>query len=136
MFSSAESLLEKSVGVFEPSSRSVIEAIEFYVGLESEKLARKAKFDLAKSLLPAEIAVGLNSDFYSYFPIVIKNRNDIRRKLMDHNIFLAIHWPEINSVRNIISEQILSLPLDSRYSLQDVTRLCILINRLIGNISE
>lgn len=131
LFSSAESLLDDSVGIFEPSSRSVIEAIEFYAGLETERLARKANFDLAKSLLPADISLGLNSDFYSYLPILIEGRNDVRRQLMDSNVFLAIHWPDIDGVENVLSGRILSLPLDSRYSVEEIKQLCIQIKQVL-----
>ncbi|PSV45697.1 hypothetical protein [Photobacterium indicum] len=131
LFSSAETLLDENVGIFSPSSRSLIEAIEFYSEIESERLVRQKNYELAKSLLPVDITLDMVSDFYSYLPIIIDSRNEVRRKLMDSNIFLAIHWPSTYGVENKLSQRILSLPLDSRYSSEDIEQLCLQIKQAL-----
>ena len=55
------------------------------------------------------------------FPIMIPNRDNFRQYLIQHNIYCAIHWPMDNSscispVATDINNKIISLPIDQRYS--------------------
>lgn len=48
---------------------------------------------------------------------------------MKRGIYLAVHWPNTNQIRNNISDRIISVPLDSRYNSKDILRICDLINQ-------
>lgn len=59
-----------------------------------------------------------------------KNRNGIREKLAKHRIFAPVHWPlpnEINRKRFpnsvALSDSLLTIPIDQRYSQDDITYL-------------
>lgn len=49
---------------------------------------------------------------------------------MRDSIYLAIHWPAIEQSENNLSDKLLSLPLDSRYTKEDIERMCNIINRV------
>lgn len=58
-------------------------------------------------------------------PILLENRNDIRKKLFKRNIFLPIHWSldyynENSELSNKMAKHELSLLIDHRYSLNEI----------------
>lgn len=68
------------------------------------------------------------------FPILIKNREYIKKQLMKRNIYIPVHWDLSNEVwinefeeSLNISKRILSLQIDWRYEIQDMD---VLVNSL------
>lgn len=61
-----------------------------------------------------------------FIPLVLEERDRIRRKLFDHNIFCPVHWPldglELERGR-YMSEHELSLIIDQRYGVSDIRRI-------------
>ncbi len=73
------------------------------------------------------------------FPILTENRDGLRRHLISHRVYPPIHWefPEIISREEFheawsISNHILTIPIDQRYSEEDMARIVDLINRFCG----
>ena len=71
---------------------------------------------------PNEIPLG--------YPILCDNRDELRRKLASRRIFCPVHWPlpaEVSSAQfpeaYSLSEKIMTLPLDQRYTIEDMARL-------------
>lgn len=131
LFNKAENILDNGKGIYYPSNDSLILAMKYFGKLEEERILRKRNYNLVKELLP-DITIPINSDFHSFAPILLDNRNQIRSKLMADNIFLAVHWPA-DSVRSLINDKVLSLPLDSRYNESDIKTMCSLILNLKGS---
>ena len=127
LFNKAEHILDNSKGIYYPSNDSLILAMKYFGRLEDERILRKRNYNLVKELLP-DITIPINTDFYSFAPILLYNRNQVRSKLMADNIFLAVHWPE-DSVHSLINDKVLSLPLDSRYKADLVYKMCELISK-------
>ena len=123
LFNQGESCLDAHKNIFLPSTRSMLESITFYQNLESEKVERRKNYAVVYELL-GEYIVPIQSDCYSFSPILLPNRDAVIRKLMGHNIFLAVHWPEATGVDNQLSHSILSIPLDSRYNENDMREIC------------
>lgn len=123
LFSQAEKVLDEQKGIYRPSTQSVLAAIEFFAQLEQERSVRADNYQLIKLLLP-ELSVSIATSFHSFVPLLLENRDDVRCALMKDNIFLAIHWPAVAGVENVLSQSILSVPLDSRYSQDELTLLC------------
>ena len=54
-------------------------------------------------------------------PIRVKDRDALRRRLMDHRIYCAVHWPfggvqaDDRPLAQTLTAQMLSLPIDQRY---------------------
>jgi len=58
-------------------------------------------------------------------PIVVKNRNSLRRELVKNNIYLPIHWQisnfnKISSKASWLSKNEISLVIDQRYNIEDM----------------
>ena len=122
LFEKAEEILDRSRGIYRPSEKSIIEAINFFSRRDIESSVRKSNYQYIKSLLP-ELLLDIETEFYSFAPILLSNRDEIRRKLMEENIFLAVHWPKSELIPNRLSDSIISIPLDTRYSHEDFKRL-------------
>ncbi|PKH05294.1 hypothetical protein [Moritella sp. Urea-trap-13] len=123
LFNQGESCLDNHKGIFSPSSRSVLESIDFYQYLDNERALRCKNYAVVCELL-GEYIVPIQSDCYSFAPLLLPNRDAVRRRLMGHNIFLAVHWPEATTVTNELCHSILSIPLDSRYDEKDMSKIC------------
>lgn len=63
-----------------------------------------------------------------FVPIILNNRDDIRKKLTTNNIYLPIHWPNKKNINNDIYDLELSLINDQRYTEKDIE---IYIDKLI-----
>lgn len=64
-------------------------------------------------------------------PIMVKERDKLRRYLINNNIFCAVHWPENNNIcvnTKYFSEHELSLPIDQRYGKSEMDYL---INKIL-----
>lgn len=65
-----------------------------------------------------------------YYPILVKNRGEIQAKLAQKNIYCPVIWslPEgalnICSVSDYISEHMLAIPCDQRYTENDMNYIC------------
>lgn len=73
------------------------------------------------------------------FPIYIKNRDYVRSKLIDYNIFAPIHWNlnDCNWINNFddalyMSSNILSLPIDWRYDISDMEYLVSSLSKILN----
>lgn len=73
-----------------------------------------------------------------FFPILLKeNRNSIRSKLAEQDIYCPIHWPlpqqvDIDELTSTLSiyNSILSIPCDQRYGREDMERIITVINSI------
>ena len=68
-----------------------------------------------------------------FVPITLDNRDNIRKQLIDNNIYLPIHWPNFNNFNNKIYKVELSLICDQRYSKNDIIKY---IDKLIDIVGE
>ncbi|GIO12291.1 hypothetical protein J19TS2_18460 [Cohnella xylanilytica] len=73
-----------------------------------------------------------------FYPVYVAERDRFREYLNRHRIYCPVHWPieenglvDVGDVR-FISERILSLPIDQRYSTADMRYLCAVINEYDG----
>jgi hypothetical protein len=129
-FAQAESILDEHVGICSADDKSIYLTGCFYRNLESEISVRRRNLLLAKEYLNGTKFLDINPKFPSFLPLVLHDRDKIRRELMQHSIFLAVHWPATKQSPSGLSEKLLSLPLDSRYSVEDIERICTMIKRL------
>ena len=63
-----------------------------------------------------------NGDCPIFVPIILKNRDYIRKKLIDNNVYCPIHWPNFNNFKNKMYANELSLICDQRYDEKDMKR--------------
>lgn len=76
-----------------------------------------------------------------FFPIYVKNNRDkLRRKLIQNEIYCPVHWSipkqvngHLNITTKIIYDSILSIPCDQRYQIEDMRRI---INEIVSFLEE
>lgn len=85
---------------------------------------RKRNYKLLESVLQGTSIrpVLEGNDFVPLaYPVYLKERDEFRRYLMEHQVYCAVHWPtgqtefEKNGEAAKMSEHMLSLPVDQRY---------------------
>ncbi|SDX28617.1 DegT/DnrJ/EryC1/StrS family aminotransferase [Paenibacillus sp. CF384] len=77
-----------------------------------------------------------------FYPLFVENRDVFRRYLNENSIFCPVHWPiddhrllEFADTR-YISEFLISIPIDQRYSLAEMEYICNVINKYSGGNME
>ncbi len=71
------------------------------------------------------------------FPVRLSERDRLRQKLFSHNIYPAVHWtipssvPEYFRDSRKLADEIMTLPCDQRYGLDDMKRMVDLILEII-----
>ena len=73
-----------------------------------------------------------NGDCPLFVPIILNDRDEIRKKLIEDKIYLPVHWPNDNS-ENIIYDLELSLINDQRYNEYNIEKY---VNKLIEIVGE
>lgn len=65
-----------------------------------------------------------------FVPIILKNRDKIRRVLIDNKIYCPVHWPHPNAkCDSNLYDLELSLICDQRYSVDDMEKIAEVLNR-------
>jgi len=118
-----ESMLDKQSRIYSISKKSMY----LLTMQESSQILRAKRFNTLLDFFK-EYAIINTSNYYSFFIMKLKNRDDFRKKLMQENIFLSIHWP-VSTQENTLYKSIISIPLFETYD--DKT-----FNRLIKIIKE
>ena len=77
-----------------------------------------------------------DSDVPMVFPYLVKNGTELRKYLINSNIFIAKYWPNVDkwvtsySVESNLSNNLLPLPIDQRYGINDMQLIVELINNM------
>lgn len=99
----------------------------FFSSLREEIQHRQQNLILAKKTLKNINYIDVFPDFPSFLPLLLNKRDEVRYELMRHSIYLAVHWPAIEQSGNTLSDKLLSLPLDSRYTIKEIECMCNII---------
>ncbi len=138
LFNSAEELLEKDYVGYAPTAESIEQFLTADIKLIKAK--RRANADVLierlKSVSGCELIFKSrkHSDTPLFVPIIVdKNRDALRRYLIDNQIYCPVHWPfsemhgEFSEETNYLYSNELSLVCDQRYSEDDMNRTADLI---------
>ncbi len=118
-FGKAENMLDNENRLCTISNQSMGLLIELFENYENEKRRRSENYHYLREKL-GEVWIGVETDFYSFFVIKVDKRDELRKYLFSKNIFLPIHWPFFG-VENILYEKVLSIPVLSKYTLDDMS---------------
>lgn len=145
LFVEAEKMIagESEILAISDFSKEIVKA--FDTGRAAQKRKENAAYlyrflnnPLVKSVFQ-ELNVGVCPFFY---PLYVGNREKLRSYLNQNKIYCPVHWPiedqrlsAYDTVR-YISDHIISLPIDQRYSIADMAYLCRVINRYPGGNCE
>ncbi len=128
LFEDGENLLDKQRDIFQMSKNSIFQMMQYCTG--TEQSISKKYFDFLHKQFPSH-CLNNNVDFYSYFVIKISKRDDLRKYLFSKKIFLPIHW--LQSTRNnTLYKEVISIPLFSRYSMDDMKYISTSIKEFYG----
>lgn len=124
LLAKGESLLdEEYLSICSEISQIIYANIDF--NLVADKRKQNAKF-LHCRLKELGIKHLYNKDSVPLFiPVLIKNRELLRKEFFKNNIYAPIHWPHVNSDLNGNNDLYsieLSLICDQRYSIEDMSR--------------
>ncbi|MDY0016221.1 MAG: DegT/DnrJ/EryC1/StrS family aminotransferase [Candidatus Delongbacteria bacterium] len=139
LFRSAEAVLDKKPEPYQIDeiSLSILNqtAVENLIAKRRENytylaqfLSKNIKLKLAFQELPENVCP-------LFLPLYVKgNRDELQRKLIENKIYAPVHWPRANHVNysiysgsNCILENIISIPIDQRYSLAEMDRIAYII---------
>ena len=129
IFDEAEELLE-NVGMFSVSGRDV--EIAKKIDTETIKNRRRANAEVLRSAFPDWLIFPemLPSDVPMFVPVLVSEgkRNELRRYLINHEIYCPVHWPvseyhRLNDKTINIYQNELSLVCDQRYIEEDMYRM-------------
>ena len=133
IFNEAEKLLE-IVGTFPATDRDV--EIAKKIDIETIKNRRRANAEVLRSAFREWLIFPemLPSDVPMFVPVLVPEgkRNELRRYLINHEIYCPVHWPVSEYHRqnektiNIYQNE-LSLVCDQRYTEDDMTRMAEII---------
>lgn len=116
LFEDGENLLDRQRDVFQMSKYSIFQMMQYDKVVE-QNISKKYYNFLYKNF--TSYCLNNSVDFYSYFIIKTSKRDELRKYLFSKNIFLPIHWPE-STQKNTLYEEVISIPLFSRYSMNDM----------------
>lgn len=69
-----------------------------------------------------------------FLPIILNDkaqRDNLQKYMIDRDIFLPIHWKKLDNQENTIYNKILSLVIDQRYTIKDMSRIVDGIKRFL-----
>ena len=72
-----------------------------------------------------------NMDCPLFVPILLPNRDEVRRILIENQIYCPIHWPKPKGCESNLYELELSLVCDQRYNAYDMERIVCILNKMI-----
>ena len=134
LFQKAEKMLDNQKRLCRISDRSLGLLFELFRNYPKERERRKENYEILQSALE-DVWIGVESDFYSFFVIKVSQRDELRRYLFGHNIFLPVHWPWFG-VDNPLYHEVLSIPVFSRYSSDDIRFIADCIREFLDNWSH
>jgi len=126
-FERGEESLDQQREIFSISPQGLNQIIKFHESLVFETKQRDRNYQILKKLIsPISFDVAI---FKSFFVFSCGNIEYVRKELMSHKIFLARHWPNIYKLNTTLYQNLMSIPLDSRYDENDMERIANIINK-------
>ncbi len=135
IFIEEEEKLDKQEKIFKISelSRSLL----MYYSIDELKEKRRKNYQILQVMLQEmgiELALKDENFIPLACPIYLDDRDKFRQYLAKHQVYCAVHWPlegtglENDENAKVMSEQILSLPIDQRYGQEHIQYLASLIS--------
>lgn len=136
-FKKGESFLKPSYSSMSDLSRTLLKFGFNYETIRNQR--RKNYLDLAMKLSHLALFPSLPEDVVPLgFPIVLPNRDDIRIRLYEFDIYPPIHWDISKAVPTMfieshkLAKHIMTLPCDQRYDEEDTSFMADCLLRLVG----
>lgn len=66
-----------------------------------------------------------------FVPILLKNRDDVRKHLISNKVYCPVHWPKPDGAKSNIYDMELSLICDQRYGIDDMERIVSVLSKVV-----
>lgn len=120
-FREAEKMIDEQEKIYQMSERSSMALFEFFRNYRKEKKVRRRNYKVLEYEL-GDRNVKLKTKFPSFFVLNVDRRDELRESLFAHNIFLPVHWQAPPGCSNPLYSRLLSVPVDSRYNIDDIVK--------------
>ena len=133
VFAEAESVLDKTCGVFAADSDDVMRAE--YLDVDFVKFKRRENAQVLLSRLGEFSLFSLSDDDCPLFvPIALSNRDEVKAELISQSVYCPCHWGvsalhSLSKDEKLIYECELSLVCDQRYRVDEMNRICDIVER-------
>jgi len=145
-YKNAESILENQSLIYEISPFSYA----MQASLDTENIRKKRQRNYITLLENLQGIKGFEIIFRNfnkgivplYFPVFVKNRGELQKKLRENAIYVPIIWPkpmkigEINEIVEYIYQNMICIPIDQRYDDMDMNRIVSCIKSFYDNIYD
>lgn len=141
-YAEAEHILDMETEFFKMSDESIKIIKQLDVGALKMKRRRNYRYVYEKladrkdfSILTGKLREG---DVPLYLALLTEKREQLQVWLREHNIYAPIVWPKPNQMPEVsdtvqkIYDQVICLPIDQRYELDDMERMVDLVRRFRG----
>lgn len=126
-FSECENRLDEQMGFYRLSriSREILEKIDIKEMVNIRCKNAEYLYNYFSKTRVETVAMGSEGQVPLFYTLLIENRNNIRKWLIENKIYCPVHWPlfrdiETSSNSIYINSHELSIPLDQRYSCFDM----------------
>ncbi|WEV19607.1 hypothetical protein [Clostridium perfringens] len=118
-------------------SRRILESIDY----STYKKIRNENFKRLDSVLKNYNEFKINIDYIDgpmIYPFLIKGGEEIKKYLIENNIYVATYWNEVlekvemNSTEEYLVKNLIALPIDQRYSDKEMNLILDLINKKLS----
>jgi hypothetical protein len=119
IFQYAEDLIDKKKDINQISGISYNYLSDYLINLTKEYKIRKKNYQYLDKQI-SRFNIKIYTTLPSHYIIYCNNRDELRNYLFGRNIFLPVHWLKIEGLNNILYENIMSIPIDSRYNTENM----------------
>lgn len=127
IFAESEKALDEQENIYRLSniSKKLLEKIDVKKMINAR--CRNAEYlnDYFRKTHIKNVSMGQNGQVPLFYTLLVQNRDDIRKMLIDNKIYCPVHWPLYSEIEKIssstyINSHELSIPIDQRYSCNDM----------------
>jgi hypothetical protein len=131
LFAKGERALDRQQGICGMSNMSQSLLADFFAELDREQAIRRNNYQVLCRYL-SEWIVKMKPYHYSFAVLRIPAlRDSLRKFLFQNKIYLPVHWPAPQGLDNPLYDEVLSIPLDRRYSAPDMMRVGKLVRQFL-----
>lgn len=128
----AKQLINAQKEIFSVSKISLFNIFNFYKNMDIENKTRATNYMVLEEYLNRS-SIKIDPVFYSFFVLLVEKRDELRDRLFKEKVFLPVHWPKTIESGNTLYDKIISIPVDSRYTIDDMKAIAEIINKFCNN---
>ena len=105
--------------------------MDAHIGSQTGRIGILFRESLVRGVLPVAVIDCVDikeNDIPLFVPIILENRDKVRKAMFANNIFLPVHWPVVEHQSELrrgayMAQHELSIIIDHRFSVKDMERI-------------